>query len=98
MRHDFLTLARTELQEAIEFYDSRRLGLGQEFSDEVGHALASILQNPTLSKKISGNLRRCRLRRFPYSLIYHLQGDLVLIVAVAHIRRHPAYWRSRLLP
>jgi toxin ParE2 len=98
MRYDFLTSARAELQEAIEFYDDRQPGLGQGFAGEIKHALASIQQSPTLWKKISGNVRRCRLRRFPYALIYHLQEDLILIVAVAHVRRHPTYWRNRLIP
>jgi toxin ParE1/3/4 len=39
--------------------------------------------------------RRLVLPRFPYNLVYEVHDDLLLIVAVAHQRRHPDYWRRR---
>ncbi|MHB9003921.1 MAG: type II toxin-antitoxin system RelE/ParE family toxin [Coriobacteriia bacterium] len=41
------------------------------------------------------DIRKLVLAKFPYSLIYEIDGDVVLILAVAHQRRRPHYWRER---
>lgn len=96
MRHAFLPSAKAELQEAVDFYEDRRAGLGEEFAAEVRSTVGRILLNPTAWSKLSENARRCRLRRFPYGLIYQIRRDQILILAVMHFRRSPGYWRSRL--
>jgi toxin ParE2 len=96
MKYDFLAPARAELQEAVYYYEDRRPGLGEEFATEVRDTIDRILLNPTVWAKLSANVRRCRLRRFPYALIYQVKPDLILVVAVMHLRRDPVYWRSRL--
>jgi plasmid stabilization system protein ParE len=97
MKYEFLTLARAELEATFDFYEDRRPGLGDEFTAEVESTVAKILQHPTLWTRLSGNVRRCRLSRFPYALIYQIRRDLILIVAVAHLRRDPNYWKGRLI-
>jgi plasmid stabilization system protein ParE len=42
------------------------------------------------------NLRRLGVTRFRYVLIYRLKDDVAEVIAVAHERRHPRYWRSHL--
>ncbi|HEV2852966.1 MAG TPA: type II toxin-antitoxin system RelE/ParE family toxin [Thermoanaerobaculia bacterium] len=96
MKYIFLAPARTELQEAVYYYEDRRPGLGEEFAAEVKSTIGRILLNPTVWTRISKNVRRCRLRRFPYALIYQARRDAIVVVAVAHLRRDPDYWRSRL--
>ena len=98
MKHEILAAARAELQEATWFYEDRRPGLGAEFAAEVKDTISRILLNPTSWAKVSGHVRRCRLRRFPYSVIYQVRRDLILILAVAHSRRNPDYWRDRWIP
>lgn len=41
-------------------------------------------------------IRRCRLRRFPYSEVYTQEGAELLVLAIAHQHRKPGYWRNRL--
>jgi len=85
MRYSFLAPARAELREAIDFYDDRRPGLGADFSAEVKSTIDRILLNPTTWARTSERSRRCRLRRFPYAVIYQIRGDEILIAARPHL-------------
>jgi len=96
MKYEFLTLARAELEAAFDFYEDRRPGLGDDFTAEVESTISRILQSPTTWTKLSGNIHRCRLPAFPYAVIYQIRRDLILVLAVAHSRRDPNYWKGRL--
>ncbi len=91
----FVAEAEQDLDEAVSFYDTRRKGLGTDFASEVAAGLELILERPKAWHPIGPRTRRFRLRRFPYNLIYHILPDSILILAVAHQRRHPGYWRHR---
>ncbi len=88
--------AYLELREAREYYEHEQSGLGQRFLDDVEHARERILQLPLGWHPLSPNLRRCRLRHFPYGLIYRVHRDVIEIIAVAHLHRAPEYWRNRI--
>jgi toxin ParE1/3/4 len=94
----FHAQASSELNDAIDFYERQRRGLGREFADEVKSAAQRIKDSPEAWTVVSTDehLRRCRTHRFPYGLIYQLQNDRIVIFAVAHLRRRPGYWRDRL--
>ena len=94
--YGFLEPAQIEFDEAINFYNQQREGLGHEFAAEVLNTINRILRYPEAWNKLSKRTRRCRTKRFPYGVIYQIRGDRVLIVAVAHLRRKPRYWRNRL--
>lgn len=88
--------ASLELNEAIDYYDSRVPGLGLEFSAEVERSGAQLLDHPESSERALADIRRKPLRRFPYSLFYVVEPGRVRILAVAHQKRRPGYWRGRL--
>ncbi|MBF0612107.1 MAG: type II toxin-antitoxin system RelE/ParE family toxin [Magnetococcales bacterium] len=92
----FLEVAQKELDEAVVFHEEQVSGLGKAFLAEVLAALRLVRRYPAAWHRLSANTRRCRLRRFPCGLIYHEDGSDILIVAVAHLHRHPEYWRDRL--
>lgn len=92
----FLEPAHAELDEAIDHYNERRAGLGDELAAEAEEAIARILRLPSGSPKLSANIRRCRVGRFPYAILYQVRSEEILIVAFMHLRRDPHYWRSRL--
>lgn len=96
MRPDFLSTAETELRNAVTFYNDQSEGLGYEFALEVKQTLRRIIQFPDAWSALSARTRRCRTKRFPYALVYQVRGDLILIIAVMHLRRHPDSWKSRL--
>ncbi|MBF0137215.1 MAG: type II toxin-antitoxin system RelE/ParE family toxin [Magnetococcales bacterium] len=93
----FLDAAQQELDEAVSFHEGQVTGLGRAFLAEVLAALDLVRRYPA-AWPLSTNTRRYRLRRFPYGLIYHVDGSDILVVAVAHLHRRPEYWRNRLIP
>ncbi|MEX5212848.1 MAG: type II toxin-antitoxin system RelE/ParE family toxin [Nitrospiraceae bacterium] len=88
--------AETELAEAVDWYEARSQGLGAEFLRSLDAVLAQVQRHPTLYPVVFGTARRAVLRRFPYSLIYVLRDDELLIAACIHSRRDPKRWQERI--
>lgn len=96
MNYRLLSEARGELDSAIAYYESKRQGLGIEFWAAIHSIVARIVENPRQFPRVSRRLRKAGLRRFPYGVIYQDQVNDLLIVAIAHGRRKPGYWKARL--
>jgi hypothetical protein len=90
--------ARDELAEAVAYYDQQRPALGDDFLAEVKRAVTRIREFPTAWPQVSRRSRRCRVTRFPYGLVYQQTPEVIRILAVAHLRRRPRYWRAREKP
>lgn len=97
MKVRFLDAAQVELDRAIDFYDERRAGLGFEFAEEVEQALERIDHYPDAWARVSLRIRRCVINRFPYSLIYDIRTEIIIIVAIQHHHQKPESWRSRVV-
>jgi len=54
-----------------------------------------ILAHPKLGKPVSSRVRALPISRFPYSVIYRITPEAIIVLAVAHQRRRPAYWAQR---
>lgn len=90
--------ATTELEEAIAYYEQEREGLGLDLLTEVRRTWAQIQRNPRIATRHKGTqFRRAVVRRFPYLVFYAELEDSIWIVAVAHAKRRPDYWRRRRL-
>lgn len=87
--------AEAELVAAAKFYEVRSPGLGFELIAEITQATHALAAYPRVGRRFSRRLRRVLVRRFPFSLLYRIESDEVLIVAVAHVRRRPGFWRRR---
>lgn len=96
MNVEFLQPAEVEFIDAITYYNLQGEGLGYEFAAEVKRTLGRIIQYPDAWSPLSKRTRRCRTSRFPYGLIYQVREETILIVAVMHLHKHPASWKSRL--
>ena len=90
-----LDVAQQELDEAIAYYNGESPGLGDAFLLETLAAIDRIRKFPEAWHPLGDEIRRCRLRRFPYGLIYSKDEEGILILAVAHTHREPGYWRDR---
>ncbi len=95
MKYGFHPEARLEYREAAAFYERRRLGLGAAFTREVEAVIAHIMEAPDRGRLIEQDVRRCLAHIFPFGVLYTIESDFVLIIAVAHGSRKPGYWRER---
>jgi plasmid stabilization system protein ParE len=91
-----LAPASDEVAEAVRWYDARRLGLARQLFDAVVDAVQAVQANPDMGAPIcaDGRTRRFLLPRFPHHLVYRLAPAEIVVVAVAHSKRRPGYWRS----
>jgi plasmid stabilization system protein ParE len=90
----FSAEAREELQATWRYYEARRTGLGDEFGHEVSHAISRICRNATVGSPYAGE-KVLRVHRFPYGVVYRLIDERIVILAIAHLRRRPGYWKDR---
>jgi plasmid stabilization system protein ParE len=88
--------AQEEINEAFDWYFRRSPEAADAFLTEIGASLAQIASHPQLYSTYTKNTRRRVLSGFPYSVIFQLKDDIILVVAVAHAKRRPGYWRKRI--
>jgi plasmid stabilization system protein ParE len=91
----FLSPAEEEMTEASFFYDAASSGLGKDFLDDVQQAIDRLREYPQAGGEFATGLRRMLLHRFPFSVIYSVETEVILVVAIAHHGRRPGYWSSR---
>lgn len=96
MRLEFHPEAELEFIEAAVYYNVQAPGLGGQFEAEVLRATNLLLEQPKIGRQVDPNLREFVLRRFPFTLLYSATSDVVRIEAVAHQRRLPRYWQTRI--
>ena len=87
--------AEDELLAEIGYFELRVRGLGRRFYSEVRKAEERIARFPQSAPEVAPGIRKCTLHKFPFSILYSIEKDGVLILAVAHHRRRPRYWWSR---
>ena len=92
----FLPPAEEEMTKASRFYEAASAGLGEEFLDDVQRVIGVLREHPELGRLVESELRLASLRRFPFSLIYSERIDEIIIIAVAHQKRRPRYWKDRI--
>lgn len=96
MKAAFLPEAEKEFREAARYYENEASGVGLAFIIEVHKAIDAIVANPLASPEVRGSIRKKVLNHFPYNMLYSIEPNLVVVVAVAHQKRRPTYWRRRL--
>jgi plasmid stabilization system protein ParE len=87
--------ARADLAEAAAYYSRQQQGLGPRFVSAVETAVQEILDDPHRMQIVQGDIRRCRVHRFPYDIYFRIVGDELQIVVVKHHRRGDEFWKGR---
>ena len=92
--------ADAEYRGAGRWYESRRTGLGLEFFNAIDAAIERVLRFPAAGEpvpRVPSDLpvRQAAVTRFPYQVVYLDTPDAIRILAIAHDRRKPGYWKDR---
>jgi plasmid stabilization system protein ParE len=87
--------ARAEFDEAFDWYEQQRPGLGVDFVMRVQEVLDRISAMPELYEQVFQDVRRGVVRRFPYSVFYKVETDQILVLAIFHSKRDPSIWQAR---
>jgi plasmid stabilization system protein ParE len=95
MKIRFLSPANEEVDDAVAWYKEKRDDLENAFLDELDRIVRLVRTHPLLAKEIEPEIRRFLFVRFPYSLIYGVDEDSIVVIAVAHQQRRPRYWADR---
>lgn len=96
MSFRFLEPAEAELLEAISYYLAIRPELGARFEQAVAEAIRSAAAHPERGAARAKSTRRWLVRGFPFAVVYRANESGLLIVAVAHQRKRPAFWAGRI--
>ena len=91
----FRRQARTEYDAAADWYESRRSGLGAEFTRAVQQVLDQILIQPDSYAVVWNTVREAIVPRYPYCVYFQVELDDVLVLAIIHTARDPSLWQSR---
>ncbi len=91
----FLDEARAEFNAAADWYDAQRPGLGTRFISSVQDVLDGIAAMPRMHQAIYQDVRRAVVKKFPYTVLYVVEPDQILVVAVFHSKRDPSIWQGR---
>ncbi len=87
--------ARKEFDEAVDWYEQKRAGLGAEFVRRVREALERIAATPEVHAVVYRDIRCALVRRFPYGVYYGVEPNRIVVVAVFHGSRDPRTWQNR---
>ena len=95
MKCEFHPEALAEYQEAAAYYARCQEGLELRFIAAIESAIRQIRDAAARYSILEQDVRRCLTKVFPYALLYTIEPDFVLIIAVMHCHREPGYWRRR---
>lgn len=84
-----------EAADARRWYEARSSRAALAFISELDRAMEAIATHPERWPQIDEEARRYLMRWFPYAVVYRPRSHVVLVVAIAHMRRRPGYWRQR---
>ena len=88
-------LAEADLEDAARWYSDKRAGLAERFLTDVDQTFARIRERPFQFPTVAGEVRRALLHTFPYAVYFQVFDEIVVVVAVLHLRRNPKVWRRR---
>jgi plasmid stabilization system protein ParE len=92
---EFQEEALLDYESASQWYLARSYTAASKFTDEIGLAIERIAEHPQRWPSGAGGTRKLILQHFPFVVIYRELAAKILIVAIAHGKRRPGYWKER---
>jgi toxin ParE1/3/4 len=96
VRWEFHPEALQEYREAALYYAERDPALAMRYVETVEDAIRRLVEAPSAWRILDDDVRRCLTHVFPYGVLYTVETDFILIVAVMHSSREPGYWKRRI--
>lgn len=96
MRYEFHPAALEEYRQAALWYAEREPQVALKFVSAVEEAIGRIVESPNRWRVVDEDVRRCLTRVFPFGILYTIEADYLLIIAIMHFSRAPGYWKSRI--
>lgn len=91
----FLRIARVEFDNAANWYEVRRAGLGMTFTNSVERVLNRIAEHPDFYAQAYKDVREALVPRYPYCVYYRIADAGILVLSVFHTARDPSVWQGR---
>ena len=91
----FRRAARAEFDDAADWYEARRAGLGADFTAAVQQVLDRIAAQPGFYAQVYGDVREALVPGFPYCVYYREEPGQVVVLSVFHTARDPSVWQGR---
>jgi plasmid stabilization system protein ParE len=92
---ELLPAARVDYDESFDWYAGRSPAAARHFSRSVDEALRAIGENPEMFAAVDPVHRACLVKQFPYSIVYRIEPERIVVMAIAHAKRRPGFWRGR---
>jgi plasmid stabilization system protein ParE len=87
--------AEKDIADAINWYEEKVKGLGENFLISLDEVFQSILRNPEAFPKVYKEFRRALMSKYPYSIFYIITRNKIIVIAVFHEKRNPEIWKNR---
>ena len=84
-----------DVKTAYDWYETQRVGLGEDFLLMLEASYATITRTPKAYQKIHLSVRRKLVRRFPYGIFFVIKKEVVIVLALLHTKREPQKWEER---
>jgi plasmid stabilization system protein ParE len=91
----FRRAARAEFDDAADWYDHRRAGLGAAFTAAVERVLDQVAAQPDFYPQVYQDVREALVPGYPYCVYYREEPGQVVVLAVFHTSRDPSIWQGR---
>jgi len=92
---EFHPEATQELEQSAAWYQEKSNAAAKGFALAVDAAVNKISREPERFPRVDQRHQACNLTTYPFQIIYRQEGEAIYVIAVAHAKRRPGYWRSR---
>jgi len=93
---EFHEEAALESEAALDWYLERSPLAASKFADAISRGMDMIVEAPRRWPMGNHGTRRFILQRFPFAIVYRELPSTIQVLAIAHARRKPGYWKQRL--
>ena len=91
-------LAEADLETAARWYDEEQPGLAERFLTDVDRSFVRLRERPLQFPVVAGDVRRALMHTFPYAIYFRVSNEIIVVLAVLHLRRNPRIWQARVRP